>query len=492
MSLAAALRTAQSSLMAKASQTAVASRNIAGASDPSYSRKIAVTTTDAAGGAQIVTIRRATDQILFSKLLSSASSSAAQQAISASLESLEQVAGDPQAEHSPAGRITLLTNAIQQFAVAPSDTVLAQAVVTAASELAEALNSATATVQQVRADADAAIANSVATINDLLAQFQKVNGAVVTGARSGADITDALDARDALLAKLSEEIGITTISRADHDIAIYTDSGVPLFDTVARTVTFEPTRAYLAGTSGKAVMVDGIPVIGDAATMPIGSGRIEGLAVVRDEVAVAFQAQLDEIARGLIEAFAESDQSVPATLPDVPGLFTYYGAPAMPASGVASAGLAAEITVNPNVDPARGGTLSLLRDGGIADPGNPAYVHNPTGAASYSGLLQDYLDELGAVRAFDPGAGLGPSATLVGFAGSSVSWLEAARAEAAAKGEYQSSLLARTSEALSNATGVNLDNEMSILLELERSYQASSRLMSAVDMMFASLLEAVG
>ncbi|HWT30535.1 MAG TPA: flagellar hook-associated protein FlgK [Propylenella sp.] len=492
MSLAAALRTAQSSLMAKASQTAVASRNIAGASDPAYSRKLAITTTDAATGAQIVTIRRATDQALFAKLLSSTSSSAAQQAIVASLEMLEQTVGDPEAEHSPAARITALSNAIQQFAVAPSDTVLAQAVVTEASSLADALNAATATVQQVRADADAAIAGSVAAINDLLAQFEALNAAVVNGSRSGADVTDALDARDALLARLSEEIGITTVSRSDNDIAIYTDSGISLFDIVARTVTFEPTRAYAAGTSGNAVVVDGVPLFGNGATMPIGSGRLEGLALIRDEIAVAFQTQLDEIARGLIEAFAESDQSVPATLPDVPGLFTYSGAPAIPIPGIASAGLAGEISVNANVDPGRGGSLTLLRDGGISDPGNPAYIHNASGAASYSGLLQDYLDQLGAARAFDSGAGLGPSATLVGFAGSSVSWLEAARAEAAQKGDYHNSLLARTSEALSNATGVNLDNEMSILLELERSYQASSKLISAVDMMFASLLEAVG
>ena len=48
----------------------------------------------------------------------------------------------------------------------------------------------------------------------------------------------------------------------------------------------------------------------------------------------------------------------------------------------------------------------------------------------------------------------------------------------------------RTAEALSNDTGVNVDQEMSLLLDLEHSYQASARLIKAVDDMLAALLDA--
>ena len=44
----------------------------------------------------------------------------------------------------------------------------------------------------------------------------------------------------------------------------------------------------------------------------------------------------------------------------------------------------------------------------------------------------------------------------------------------------------------SNATGVNVDEEMANLLELERSFEASARLISAIDQMYASLLQAAG
>ncbi len=41
-----------------------------------------------------------------------------------------------------------------------------------------------------------------------------------------------------------EEIGITTLSRANGDVVVYTDSGVTLFETTARSVTFAPTITY--------------------------------------------------------------------------------------------------------------------------------------------------------------------------------------------------------------------------------------------------------
>jgi flagellar hook-associated protein 1 FlgK len=106
--------------------------------------------------------------------------------------------------------------------------------------------------------------------------------------------------------------------------------------------------------------------------------------------------------------------------------------------------------------------------------------------------LQDYLDQLDAQRPFDASAGLGTSGSLTGFATSSVSWLEGARSDAHSSSDYQNTLLQRTSDALSNATGVNLDDEMSLMLDIERSYQSSSKLIGTIDSMFGSLLAAIG
>ena len=99
----------------------------------------------------------------------------------------------------------------------------------------------------MRVDADADMATSVTTINQLLAQFETVNTSIVKGTITGADTTDYLDLRDSILSRLSQEVGVTVATRANNDMVIYTDSGVTLFETSARSVTFAQTYALHGG-----------------------------------------------------------------------------------------------------------------------------------------------------------------------------------------------------------------------------------------------------
>jgi flagellar hook-associated protein 1 FlgK len=490
MSLTSGLDVARSSLAVSAEQTALVSRNVARAGDAGASRKIANIVTAPDGGVRLASITRVTDSALFNNMLAATSDASGQQVIVAALDRFDETIGDPEQDTSPAALIGKLNDALQTYATMPQDAVRAQQVVSTAGQLATALNDATTLVQQVRSEADADIADGVDRLNTLLSRFETVNNAIIKGTMSGADVTDDLDLRDQILASISEQIGIRTVSRTNNDMAIYTDSGVTLFETRPRTVTFSPTLSYSANTTGNAVYADGVPITGNGG-MAASTGRLVSLTTVRDSLAVTYQSQLDEIARGLIEAFAESDQSS-SSLPDVPGLFTYPGAPAMPASGTVLTGLAGSIKVNPTIDLRQGGDPARLRDGGAGDPGNPAYVYNSTGAAGFTQRLQELLSGLSAQRAFDPAAQASPSASLVGFAASSASWLEETRKTASNEADYQTALLQRTSSALSKATGVNLDEEMTILLDLERSYQASTKLISTIDEMFGALLAAVG
>jgi flagellar hook-associated protein 1 len=485
MNLSNVLSTANSSLASIASQSAVISRNVASANDPAYSKKNANVVTIEGGGAQTVSVSRTTNSALFDAMLNATSGAAAQDALVNGLDQLDQVATSAQ---SPSTQISKLTNAIQQYSGNAADTSLAQGVLTSAKALASSLNNASTGVQNIRMQADASIASSVSSINNLLAQFKTVNTTIVSAAQSGADVTDAMDQRDSILSQLSKEIGITTITRANNDMVIYTDSGATLFETNARSVTFQPTTSYTPTVTGNAVYVDGIPVTGPSSPMPIKSGQLAGLANLRDNVAVAYQSQLDETARGLINTFAESDQTNPPTLPTAPGLFTYSGAPSMPGNAVTS-GLAADVKVNPIADPSQGGNLSLLRDGGISNPSNPAYNYNTTQGTAFSGRIQDLLTKLSQSQNFDPAAGTGSQNTLSGYANASINWLEGTRQAATDQGNFNKTVLSQASQALSNATGVNLDEEMSKMLDLEHSYAASAKLITAVSNMYTALFQ---
>ena len=56
--------------------------------------------------------------------------------------------------------------------------------------------------------------------------------------------------------------------------------------------------------------------------------------------------------------------------------------------------------------------------------------------------------------------------------------------------DYQNALAAQATSALSNATGVNLDAEMTNMLSLENTYASSAKLLTTVNSMFSALLQA--
>ena len=56
---------------------------------------------------------------------------------------------------------------------------------------------------------------------------------------------------------------------------------------------------------------------------------------------------------------------------------------------------------------------------------------------------------------------------------------------------YSTAVQSAASTALSNATGVNLDTELSNMLALEQSYQASAKLINTVNTLYSSLFSAI-
>jgi len=162
----------------------------------------------------------------------------------------------------------------------------------------------------------------------------------------------------------------------------------------------------------------------------------------------------------------------------------------MPPAGVAISGIAASISVSASVDPAQGGDVRLLRDGAISDPGNAAYVYNTEGGSGYSERLRELADAFDQPFAFDGGAVLSSTTSLISFSVDSSGWLQEHRRSASEDQSQSAAVLERASISLSKVTGVNLDEEMTLMLDIERSYQASARLMSTIDSMIEALFGA--
>jgi flagellar hook-associated protein 1 FlgK len=488
VSLSSASVSALRSLGVISDQISVASRNIAGAGTAGVSEKIArVAPGDS--GIDFVGVTRTENVALFRNLLSANSEQESANAISGALSRLDLALGlsDASNSRSPAIQISKLSDALRAYSASPQDQTAAQIALSTAQDVVSSLHDASAATQDERRRADQMIAEDVADVNLLLSQFAALNETIVKATASRQDATDALDQRDNVLTELSRKIGVSVVGRPNNDMVLYTDSGVTLYETTPRKVTFQETPNLVPGGMGADVYIDGARVTGSGASMTLQSGSIFGLVKIRDELAPQYQAQLDEIARGLVVAFAEQDQSG-AGGPALPGLFTYAGATTVPTATIIP-GLSSQIDVATTVDPLRGGSLQKLRDGGIS--GNAAYVYNPSQASAYADRIIELANTAAATQNFDPAAGLGSTGSLSIFSAASNGWISAQRKQIDGAATYYDELVSQTTQALSNATGVNLDEQMSKMLALENSYQASAKLLQVVNSMYDSLFAAI-
>lgn len=486
-SISTALNHALAGLSVSAAQSAVVARNVTYAGNENYTRKTAEVSTLPGGAPMVSAINRNTDRQLLDKLLSSGSDTAGKQVVLDALSRLSAISGDPEDARSIAAGIGEMQNALRLYEANPASSALGQNVLEAARTLTERLNTAADEVARLRSEADTDMANSVERINNLLAQFKVVNDGVVRGQGTAAELAETLDQRDSILKQLSEELGIRTAVRRNNDILIYAEGGAVLFESSPRSVSFVPTQALAAGAAGNVVLIDGVAVTGEGAPMPLSGGQLTALAQVRDRLAPQLSTQLDQIAAGLINSFAERDTSIPGSTPDVEGLFTGDGG-GLPLLSNPPAGLAARLRTNALANPQQGGSILLLRDGGF---GGPAYVHNSLSQPGYQARIAELADAIDTARNFGQPAGIGGTISVKALSVQSSAWVEAARQGAQKSLDVASAMKARASDSLARVSGVNIDQEMAALLDLEKSYQASAKVLSTVDAMLAALMEAV-
>ena len=486
--LTSALSNALSGLLVTSGQSAVVSRNVTNANDENYTRKQTTILTNVDGSVRLASITRTSEKGLLDAMLKALSDSSLHSTKLSALQTLSTTVGDVQSDGSIAWGIDQLKQSLQTLETDPANLGLANQAVNSAKNLALALNGATNTVQSVRSTADAGMATSVKTINDLLVQFQKLDAQISGNSTDPTDRATAEDSRDAVLKKLSSEIGVRTTSRPDGSVAIYTDGGVTLYDRSARIVTFAATPAMSAGTQGLQVFADGVQITGSGSPMASKSGKLVGLSQMRDQVAPTYQNQLDELARSLVTSFAEKDQSNPAALPDATGLFSYGGSPTVPAVGVLVKGIAGQIGVNSAFDRNRGGNPTLLRDGGA---NGIAYRYNSANASGFQNRISSLLGVFDQQQSFDSTSQLSTIDTINDFATQSAGWLEGQRSTSSDKATNSLATMNRANDALLRITGVNLDQEMATMLSLEQSYQASAKVMTTVNQMFTALTDIV-
>jgi flagellar hook-associated protein 1 FlgK len=403
------------------------------------------------------------------------------------LGQLNEISGSVEDERSPSALIGKLTNALQFLTSNPANEQSARSAITVARSVTNCLNAASQAVASIRGQVEDELAAGVVNSNRLLSEIENVNQKIVCNSQREIDVTDFLDERDRLVETLAEEIGLRVSYRQNSDIVLQTDSGIILFETVARKLFYQ-AGAPEAGAYKNSVVIDGILAIGSNSPMAISTGRLKALTDLRDSYCTSASAQIDEISRGLISAFAEKSTNLGATSQKA-GLFLSQVSDEVPDGGALRNGLAQLISINPAYDPTAGGNAFLLRDSGSA---GPSFKANVDGYSGYTARLDELLGAVDAQREFSSSASLGVGQTLPGFAAAAIAWLSQSRQTATSEWDYLTAVRARASDALQMETGISLDSEMSHMLDLERSYQASAKLISTIDQIYDVLIKTLG
>lgn len=488
MSLSASFNSVRTSLTVTSSASSVNARNIEGAGEDGYARRRAVVSSGP-DGVRVVRIERTADELLASRTLAASSRAGEMEALASSQARVAEILSISDSSHSLIGRLGSLSRAIQTASTFPSDAGALASVLNEAKQIVGSLHGSHARLDELSKDADAQIVSSVSALNQKLLEFHEVDTRIAAGP-GDLERSDLLDRRDVILAGIAKDISISRVAKPDGSSALYSTGGVVLYDRGVREFVVRSTGSLDEGPLRASIFIDGVDVSSASSSMPLTSGRLAGLLQVRDEIAPNVRYQLDEFAKGLVRAFTEGAPSSDSDIPTMQGLFVLQGHDSVPLlDHVPNA--ARLIAVNSNVDPDLGGNLNLIRDGGISNPADPRYSNNPQGDPGYSSRLLDYISRIGSPQSLSASPGSISQFSIEEFSEQIIAATGSRRVEAQGIAESARLTAEGFQTMLANATGVNLDEEMATMLNLENSYRASTRLLASVNALYESLFDAI-
>jgi flagellar hook-associated protein 1 len=448
------LQSALSGLATAKARIDTVSRNISNAGNDSYSRKVQDSTTTDLGGVVAGPIRRSVDESINRALREVGGETNRLDVTVKMLGNVEAVLGTPSASSSLGSVMGRLQNAYHNLSVSPHKDAAYGSTVSAAQDLARTFNSVYGAMEEQRSEANTELKVAVADVNETLQQIDQTNKAILVG-RSG-DTTDLEDRRDALLQKLTGLMEVTTFTKTDGQVAVYTRSGAPLVDASVRTL--DPSELGAVQPSA------GPPLI------IVRTGKIGGLLGIRDVAMPAAQAQLDEIARATAEEFKATGVE----------LFKDGGSTTVDTTldPTQTVGLAGRIAVND----AYVQNPALIRDGNSAIPLGPADT--------------TFIDAAAALFtksnvAFNSVAGIPPSGSLLQVATDFVAQRGNDRVAASDALDHQKNLQQVFQDKRSQVSGVSVDDELSQLVQLQQSYSAAARIIETTKSLLDQLVQAV-
>ena len=463
------LSNAASGLLASQAGIAVISDNVANAGVAGYTNKTQdVSALLVGGGTEGVRtglVSRSVDAALQASTWSQTSRVSALAVRSQVLTSVNAVQGTPGDGTSLADAVTALQSSFTTLQSDPSSQTQQSSVVAAAGTLAAAINTAAGTVTAQRNSLQAQVVTSVSSLNTALATVQQTTNDIIAATDASQDTSSLEDQRDQALQTISALLDVSYDKQANGNIAILGRNGfsIPLDSTFSTAaVTLSAASSVAAGTVPPILMQAGNPAEPPVdVTSQLSGGSLGEAVTLRDTTLPSYTASLDSFSANLANQFSSQGLKL-------------FGDGSTTQPLTAYAGLSSTIEVNSAV----AANPAAVRDG----TAGTAYAVNPaTGPAGYADLIGRVLN---ATFASSGGTSLASSAaSFVAQQSQDTSQTSTNLTNATA---YQTTLSSR----LSSQSGVDVDQEMGLMIQLQNSYQANARVMQAAQSMFTALLSA--
>jgi flagellar hook-associated protein 1 FlgK len=473
---------AKAALQANQIAMEVVSHNIANVNTKGYTRQRAVLDSETpvsfnrikiGMGVKVASVHQAFDQNTTRAIRQNTSSLNEYQteaSVLSQLESLFNEIGDSTLSNT----MNDFWNAWQDVADNPGGIVERTALLQKAEILAQKFNSLSNDLTQIKNNMNTNLHMGMEKINELTEKIAHLNETIVAAEADKTTANDLRDQRNRLLEDLSSWLGNVDVEQENGSVTIQTGDGVLLVDG---------NQHWELSTQGDSIYWDNIPT---DVSKKLTGGQIGGWLDMRDEVVPQYLANLDELAGTIIDQvntlhtagypisggtgryFFQDFQTAPL----VPNPGNFQGAAAYMAlssdvldhpENIAAGGLSGDPGDNENameIAALQTNESLSIRKWTIGNRGGSASSSLETTA------MDDYYQ------------------TLVGEIGITT--------EAANENQsFVQSMVDNLEDLRDSISGVNLDEEMTELLKLQRTYEANSKIISIADQMLESLMQLV-
>lgn len=487
MTLSSSLNNAFSGLQATQRQTDLISNNVSNALTENYSRRTAELAAANVGGegvgVRVVGVSRATSPVATAARRVAEAEAGAAGALADARKRLADAIGDPGDENGLAGRADALNAAIATAADTPESAAFLSQAVDASRNYASSITRIATEAMRLRTEADASIANQVATINSTLTKLQSLNVEIKGRAVAGRDTSALEDESARLIKQISSIIPVKTVQREFNTVALFTENGGQLLDGKAAVFEFDATSVVTPSQTLANGALSGLTVNGRATKIGegAGAGLFDGGSLaaafeIRDVSVPEFTDALDGMAADLITRVQGLAEDPTLGAAD-PGLFTDAGIAYDPAN---LTGISSRIAVNAAVDPDQGGEVFRLRDGlGAAT----------AGLAGDDTVLRGLQDALGALNAAPTASILTGTRDAAGFAAELSAFALSESASADESQAFQLGRLETLRDEELGDVGVDTDEELANLLVVEQAFAANARVIQVVDDLLEQLTQ---